>query len=59
MYTLLAAKYSELFLPLPCQWNRQLCTYWRDHGYAQVFEQYFTCAEPIFLYHGNCKTRIP
>lgn len=59
MYTLLGAKHPDLFVPLPCQWNRQLCTYWRDHGYKDVFEDYYACKGPIFVYHGNCKSKLP
>lgn len=58
-YSLINLDYPELFHILPCSWNRQLCTYWRDHGYAEVFDSYFNCPEHIHVYHGNCGTLIP
>lgn len=59
MYTLIACEHPELFLSLPCAWNRQLCVWWRDHGYSDVFEQYWRCDMPIHVWHGNCKTPFP
>lgn len=58
-YTLLNLAYTDLFHVLPCSWNRQLCTWWRDNGYAEVFNSYFNCSEPIHVYHGNCGTKMP
>lgn len=58
-YTLLNLEYPEFFHVLPCSWNRQLCTFWRDNGYADVFDSYFNCSEPIHVYHGNCGTSMP
>ena len=58
-YSLLNLEYSALFHILPCSWNRQLCKWWRDHGYAQVFDSYYNCSEPIHVYHGNCQTKMP
>ena len=58
-YSLLNLDYPELFHVLPCSWNRQLCTWWRDKGYAEVFDSYFNCSEPIHVYHGNCGTKMP
>ena len=58
-YTLLNLDYPELFQVLPCSWNRQLCTWWRDNGYAEVFDLYYNCPEPIHVYHGNCGTKMP
>ncbi|KAL9971026.1 hypothetical protein ACROYT_G023503 [Oculina patagonica] len=58
-YTLLNLDHPDLFQVLPCSWNRQLCTWWRDNGYAQVFDSYFNCPEPIHVYHGNCGTKMP
>ena len=58
-YTLLSMKYESLFHVLPCTWNRQLCTWWKDHGYKDVFDQYFNCDGEIKIYHGNCGTPIP
>lgn len=58
-YSLLNLEYPALFHILPCSWNRQLCKWWRDHGYAQVFDSYYNCSEPIHVYHGNCGTKLP
>lgn len=44
---------------LPCVWNRQLCTWWRDHGYRDVFDAFAYCNGAVKLYHGNCNTPIP
>ncbi|EDV27122.1 uncharacterized protein TRIADDRAFT_50070 [Trichoplax adhaerens] len=59
LYTLLHMEYNDMFYVLPCTWNRQLCTYWRDHGYKDVFDLYFKCDGKINVYHGNCNTPIP
>ena len=58
-FTLLAMKYERLFHVLSCSWNRQLCTWWREHGYKDVWDQYHTCDMDIKIYHGNCDTTIP
>ena len=58
-YTLISLENEKLFYVLPCSWNRQLCVWWRDHGYSEVFDQYFTCSEKINIYHGNCNSPIP
>lgn len=58
-YTLLSLEHSELFFVLPCTWNRQLCVWWRDHGYKIIFDEYHNCAGDVNLYHGNCNTPIP
>lgn len=58
-YTLLGIERPELIHILPCTWNRQLCTWWREHGYADVFHRYFECKGKINLYHGNCNSLIP
>lgn len=58
-FTMIGMEHPELFYPLPCGWNRQLCTWWRDHGYGEVFQLYFRCEGPVFIYHGNCNTPIP
>lgn len=59
LYTLLSIENPELFYTLPCQWNRQLCQWWREHGYEDVFDRYFQCPGPIKIYHGNCQTSFP
>ena len=58
-FSLLNMKYEELFHVLPCEWNRQLCQWWRDKGYQQVFDLYFNCDAEPKIYHGNCNTPIP
>ena len=52
-------EHPELFHVLDCTWNRQLCTWWKDHGYSDVFDQYFRCDGEVKIYHGNCNTPIP
>ncbi|KAG5851471.1 hypothetical protein ANANG_G00093790 [Anguilla anguilla] len=58
-FSLIGMEHPELFSPLPCGWNRQLCTWWRDHGYGDVFQLYYRCEGPVHIYHGNCNTSIP
>lgn len=58
-FTLVGMEHPELFYILDCTWNRQLCTWWRDHGYSDVFEHYFRCDGHVRIYHGNCNTPIP
>ncbi|XP_053160301.1 xyloside xylosyltransferase 1 isoform X2 [Hemicordylus capensis] len=58
-FTLLGMEHPQLFHPLDCTWNRQLCSWWRDHGYSDVFGHYFRCEGHVKLYHGNCNTAIP
>jgi len=58
-YTLLGYEVPDLIYRLDCVWNRQLCTWWKDHGYSNVFDTYFHCEGKIKIYHGNCNTRIP
>ena len=59
LFTLLSMEHEELFYVLPCGWNRQLCKWWEDKGYQQVFQSYFACQGHISIYHGNCDTKIP
>ncbi|KAK3864810.1 hypothetical protein Pcinc_029526 [Petrolisthes cinctipes] len=59
LYTLIAFDYPDVFYTLPCSWNRQLCVWWRDHGYKKIFNEYWTCNEELKIIHGNCKTQIP
>lgn len=59
LYTLIALDHPELFYTLPCTWNRQLCDWWRGHGYQAVFDLYFACSFELKVIHGNCKTPIP
>ncbi|EPY85280.1 hypothetical protein CB1_000389027 [Camelus ferus] len=58
-FTMIGMEHPELFHVLDCTWNRQLCTWWRDHGYSDVFEAYFRCEGHVKIYHGNCNTPIP
>ncbi|SPP73209.1 blast:Xyloside xylosyltransferase 1 [Drosophila guanche] len=58
-FTLLGYEYPNLIYRLDCVWNRQLCTWWKDHGYSDIFDAYFRCEGNIKMYHGNCNTRIP
>ncbi|XP_008559904.1 xyloside xylosyltransferase 1 [Microplitis demolitor] len=58
-YTLLGMERPELIHTVDCGWNRQLCTWWRDRGYAEVFANYSQCNSETKLWHGNCNTPIP
>lgn len=58
-FTMIGMEHPELFHPLGCGWNRQLCTWWRDHGYGDVFALYYRCDGPVYIYHGNCNSQIP
>ncbi|XP_076134929.1 xyloside xylosyltransferase 1 [Alosa pseudoharengus] len=58
-FTMIGMEHPRLFHPLACGWNRQLCTWWRDHGYGDVFQLYYRCPGPVYIYHGNCNTPIP
>ncbi|XP_054014087.1 xyloside xylosyltransferase 1-like [Hylaeus anthracinus] len=58
-YTLLGMERPDLIRTIDCGWNRQLCTWWRDRGYADVFGNYSSCNSETKLWHGNCNTPIP
>ena len=58
-FTLISMEYERFFYILPCGWNRQLCTWWRAHGYESVFDMYYDCEDSVHIYHGNCNTEIP
>ncbi|XP_024135194.1 xyloside xylosyltransferase 1 [Oryzias melastigma] len=58
-FTMIGMEHPDLFYSLPCGWNRQLCTWWRDHGYGEVFQLYYHCDGPVYIYHGNCNSPIP
>lgn len=58
-FSLASMEKPELFYVLPCSWNKQLCVWWKDKGYGDVFDMYFNCPQPIHVYHGNCNTPIP
>ncbi|XP_035723428.1 xyloside xylosyltransferase 1-like [Vespa mandarinia] len=58
-YTVLGMERPELIYTIDCGWNKQLCTWWRDRGYADVFANYSLCNSETKLWHGNCNTPIP
>ncbi|KAL2711461.1 xyloside xylosyltransferase 1 [Vespula squamosa] len=58
-YTILGMERPELIYTIDCGWNKQLCTWWRDRGYADVFANYSLCNSETKLWHGNCNTPIP
>ncbi|KAK5869822.1 hypothetical protein PBY51_024510 [Eleginops maclovinus] len=58
-FTMIGMEHPELFYPLACGWNRQLCTWWREHGYVDVFQMYYRCEGLVYIYHGNCNSPIP
>ncbi|KAJ3600009.1 hypothetical protein NHX12_033961 [Muraenolepis orangiensis] len=58
-FSMIGMQHPELFYVLACGWNRQLCTWWREHGYREVFQLYYRCDGPIYIYHGNCNTAVP
>lgn len=58
-YTVLGMEYPELIKILPCGWNRQLCSWWTNHGYKDISAQFAKCNTSTYVYHGNCNTRIP
>lgn len=58
-FSMIGMEHPELFYSLACGWNRQLCTWWRDHGYGDVFQLYYHCGGPVYIYHGNCNSPIP
>ena len=59
LYTLLALHDPGMFAHLPCQWNRQLCQFWCENGYAAECPAYQACPGPIHLWHGNCNAPLP
>uniref|UniRef100_A0A8C5MP37 Xyloside xylosyltransferase 1 n=1 Tax=Leptobrachium leishanense TaxID=445787 RepID=A0A8C5MP37_9ANUR len=58
-FSMIGMEHPELFYVLDCGWNRQLCMWWKDHGYADIFDEYYKCESHIKIYHGNCNTQIP
>lgn len=57
-YTLLSFEHPELFHVLPCTWNRQLCTSWKE-TYPDIFDEYHDCQGEVNVYHGNGDTPFP
>lgn len=58
-FSLISFEYEDLFYVLPCTWNRQLCQWWKYHGYENVFDSYYKCHGKINIYHGNCNAYLP
>lgn len=58
-YTLLGYEFPSMIYRLDCIWNRQLCTWWKENGYSDIFDTFFHCEGKVRLYHGNCNTRVP
>jgi len=58
-YTVVSFDYQHLFHVIPCNWNRQLCQWWRYHGYRDIFDSYFSCDLQIKVFHGNCNSVMP
>ena len=40
-----------------CEWNRQLCSYWKKY-YGGVWEEFHECKSEAKILHGNCATEI-
>lgn len=58
-FTILSLEHPELFYTLDCSWNKQLCEWWRSHGYKDIFDRYFLCENKVKILHGNCNTPFP
>ncbi|GLH06590.1 Xyloside xylosyltransferase 1 [Gryllus bimaculatus] len=58
-YTLIGMEHPIMIHLLGCEWNRQLCTWWKNHGYQDIFDDFFRCEKQIKIFHGNCNTAIP
>uniref|UniRef100_A0A224XF65 Putative xyloside xylosyltransferase 1 n=1 Tax=Panstrongylus lignarius TaxID=156445 RepID=A0A224XF65_9HEMI len=50
-YTLISLEHPELMYLLDCGWNRQLCTWWREHGYRETFHKFSECNSSTKIYH--------
>ena len=59
IYSLLGFEFPNWFYVLPCEWNRQLCAWWKNNGYAIEFKSYHVCNKSPRIYHGNCNTKLP
>lgn len=57
--TLMSFQYPEMFHILACGWNRQLCMWFKEHGFSDVFDLYYECEHEAKILHGNCNTTIP
>lgn len=61
LYTLIGFDSPALFKHLPCEWNRQLCKWWKYHSnqLKLPFDDYHRCDGHIKLYHANCGSPLP
>lgn len=57
-FIMIGMEYFRFFYVLDCIWNWQLCIWWRDYGYSDVFEVYFWCEGYVKIYYGNCNIFI-
>ncbi len=57
--SLMSFEYPELFHFLHCGWNRQLCMWFKENGFSDVFDSYYRCEHEANILHGNCNTTIP
>lgn len=57
-FSLISLEHENLFYTLPCSWNYQLCVWWKNNGYSEVFDQYHKCNDQVKIYHMNCNTQI-
>uniref|UniRef100_A0A4W5N933 Xyloside xylosyltransferase 1 n=1 Tax=Hucho hucho TaxID=62062 RepID=A0A4W5N933_9TELE len=48
-FTMIGMEHPGLFHALACGWNRQLCTWWREHGYGDMFQLYYHCDGPVYI----------
>ena len=46
-----------MFYEMPCEWNRQLCEYWKK-AYGGTWEEFHLCEAKAKILHGNCQTEI-
>ncbi|GAU95845.1 hypothetical protein RvY_07390 [Ramazzottius varieornatus] len=58
-FSLLGFEYPQWFYVLPCEWNRQLCAWWKNNGFAHEFKSYHVCNKTPKIYHANCNTKLP
>ena len=56
-FTLIGWEDRTVFYEMGCEWNRQLCEYWKRH-YGGTWEEFHKCENQAKILHGNCKTEI-
>ena len=56
-FTIVGWADRTVFYELGCEWNRQLCEYWREK-YGETWEAFHECKKPVKIFHGNCGTDI-